>query len=1502
MQEQSLFIEALEKADPAERAAFLERACAGDLALRQRIERLLACHQEGSGFLEAPATPLLPHQPAAAADLWEPAATAAPAPFLEPVHEGPGTVIGPYKLLEQIGEGGFGVVYMAEQHQPMRRKVALKILKPGMESAQVIARFEAERQALALMDHPNIAHVLDAGATATGRPYVVMELVKGVPITDFCDQASLASRERLELFVHVCQAVQHAHQKGIIHRDLKPSNVLVTLHDGTPVVKVIDFGIAKALGQQLTDKTLYTGFAQLLGTPLYMSPEQAALSGLDVDTRSDIYSLGVLLYELLTGTTPFDKERLRAAGYEEMRRIIREEEPPRPSTRLSTLGQAATLLAGQRRSDPKRLSQLCRGELDWIVMKALEKDRGRRYETAAAFAADVQRYLKDEPVQACPPSAGYRLRKILRRHKGPVLAAALVLLALVTGVAVSTWQAVRAMQAEGDAVAGWADAEEQRGAADANLQKALAAERAKTEKLWQAKLAQAQAGRWSGRAGRVFDSLQALAEAAQIARSVNAPEEYMVKLRNEAIACMVLPDLRHRPEFDKYGYDIFSTDGTRGALDRLLERCASSDDQGTITIRRVGDDREIARLEGPGTRPSYMDFSPDGQLLAAVYPSDPENKGGQLLIWHVGRREITMRLAARRADLRPVWSPDGRRFTVYHASSPAMIALYDVDSRTQIQGFPNRRPDLAFDPSGKQLAVARDDTVVQIRDIETGRLLDQFAFPVPIARLTWGADGRFLAARCIDGRTGPSERRYIYVWDVPARRLHTILKGHTDLVVDVALSHAGDLLASTSFDGTIRLWNPWTGKELLSSEEVIWGHRIEFSPDDRFLTVAGMGRRWWEVKTGRALRTLYHEAEGAWFGSVSFSANGRWLASADPGGFRLWDLATLRPVALLATGGNGPVRFERNATSLLTAFSAGLFRWPFSFDQGEKQQILRVGPPERLDLTEGRARSWDERDLAAAQQGRALSPDGRWAATGSRGGGAKLLDARSGKLIRRLTTDDASVCFSPDGKWLVTGSEKEFVLWEVGSWRTRVKIARARGYGPGIMAFSPDGMLLAVANARWDVQLIDPATGRQVATLPNPDYSSIENLAFSSDGSQLGVVTGASGRRTVWGGELRLLDLRGIRRQLAQMGLDWELPTYRAAPPWQEGGARPVKVQVDLGGQFIDREMYSLVLAFFPFHAEAYYQRGLAYLQRGQLEAAQGDFDRTVLLKPDHAGAHYQRGMCNASRKEFQAASADFSRAIALDPKHAAAYAGRAYTHLELEQYAEAVADFSKAEALGQWDKAAFDLGEAVAGPNPGKATIAYWLALARLGAGDLVAYRSACAEMARRFGPTEDPDAAFWLAWAGAIGPDALADHALLVRWAEEALAPAAKSFDNLNTLGAALYRAGRFKEALQRLEEAHAAYNPGARLRQPIVYNWLFQAMAQHALGHGKEAGEWLQKAVGWMDEVAQDKGSVPMPWNRRLTLRLLRREAETLLQRPATEPRAPAQLPEGPPVTKR
>jgi eukaryotic-like serine/threonine-protein kinase len=450
----TIFSGAIEIASGEERAAFVARACGTDEELRRRVERLVDAHFQAGSFLESP-----------------PASHTSSMASSSPT-ELSGALIGPYKLLQVIGEGGMGTVYMAEQTEPVRRTVALKLIKPGMDSRQVLARFGAERQALALMDHPNIAKVLDAGAADSGRPYFVMELVKGIPITTYCDQRKLTLRERLELAIPVCQAVQHAHQKGIIHRDIKPSNVLIALYDGKPVPKVIDFGVAKATGPRLTDQTLYTEFGAIVGTLEYMSPEQAELNQLDIDTRSDIYSLGVLLYELLTGSTPLERRRLKEVLFLEILRAIREEESPRPSMRLSTT-QELPSIAACRHIEPRKLSGLVRGELDWIVMKALEKDRKRRYETANGLAADLRRYLDDEPVQACPPSARYRFGKFARRRRTALLTAGLVSAALVLGTIVSAWQALVAIRARQGETAHRIFAEQQRQRAEVNFQKAL---------------------------------------------------------------------------------------------------------------------------------------------------------------------------------------------------------------------------------------------------------------------------------------------------------------------------------------------------------------------------------------------------------------------------------------------------------------------------------------------------------------------------------------------------------------------------------------------------------------------------------------------------------------------------------------------------------------------------------------------------------------------------------------------------------------------------------------------------------------------------------------------------------------------------------------------------------------------------------------------------------------------------------------------------------------------
>jgi tetratricopeptide (TPR) repeat protein/serine/threonine protein kinase len=540
MNERDLFMAAVQIEGAAERSAYLDQACAGQPALRQRVGALLVAFDQAGSFLQQPAG-----DPRATSDVPAPGPSGG-----GDQPEGSGTVIGPYKLVEQIGEGGMGTVWMAQQIEPVKRLVAVKLIKAGMDSKQVIARFEAERQALALMDHPSIAKVLDGGTTSAGRPYFVMDLVKGVPITRYCDEHHLTPKQRLELFIPVCQAVQHAHQKGIIHRDLKPSNVLVALYDGRPVPKVIDFGVAKAAGQSLTDKTLVTGFGNIVGTLEYMSPEQAEINQLDIDTRSDIYSLGVLLYELLTGSPPFTKKDLEKAGMLEMLRVIREQEPSKPSTKLST-AEGLPTLAANRGTEPAKLTKLVRGELDWIVMKALEKDRNRRYETANGFAMDVQRYLADEAVLACPPSVGYRLRKFVRRNKAALLTAALMLIAITTVAGTIGWFIN--------------DRQAQQRMTEREVENAVVeANRLQRQAKW------ADALSWVTRAegllahGRGNEDLR---QRVQLLRAdlemVAALEE--IRIRTEDVLQPERKDAAFENAFREYGIDVFALDGAEAA-------------------------------------------------------------------------------------------------------------------------------------------------------------------------------------------------------------------------------------------------------------------------------------------------------------------------------------------------------------------------------------------------------------------------------------------------------------------------------------------------------------------------------------------------------------------------------------------------------------------------------------------------------------------------------------------------------------------------------------------------------------------------------------------------------------------------------------------------------------------------------------------------------------------------------------------------------------------------
>ncbi len=986
---------ALELCEP-ERSAYLGKACAGDVALRQRVKALLNAHEQAGGFLSAP-----------------PARVDFKRTMLMNVlpTEKPGDKIGHYKLLQQIGEGGCGVVYMAEQEEPVRRRVALKVIKLGMDTKEVIARFEAERQALALMDHPNIAKVLDAGATRTGRPYFVMELVRGIKITDYCDENKISTEERLKLFIQVCQAIQHAHQKGIIHRDIKPSNILVTVNDGVPVPKVIDFGIAKATQGRLTDKTLFTAFEQFIGTPAYMSPEQAVMTSLDIDTRSDIYSLGVLLYELLTGKTPFDSNELFQAGFDAMRHIIREKEPPKPSTRLSTMLDAErTVTATHRHTDPPKLIHLVRGDLDWIVMKSLEKDRARRYETANGFAADIQRHLTNEPVVARPPSTGYRTLKFVRRNKVVAVMSTAVTLALLVGLVA--------------ALAGFAQARRERDHAQAARNEAveqkLRADQGAAENHRRLVLQYLANGNRSVDAGNVFGALPWFGRALEVDQADPVQAE-MHRLRIDTIiqqspklvAFCALGKVVKSAEFscDSSRFTTASGDGTarvwnantgepitpplkhagvvsaRFSPDGRWVATASSDGTAQVWNAATGEPRTPPLRHKKGLR--SVTFSPDGRWVLTA----SEDYTAQ--VWDAATGQPSGPPLQDTAILSNAeFSPDGSRiFTVTSRGGIHLWILSPEGLATSSFNFGGDAP--AFSPDGKRLATIVTKNLLTVFDVMTGKQVFTAKGGGGLRRAVFSPDGKRIVT------LGENSQ----VWDADTGAPITAVLQASVVALDGGFSPDGRTVMTAGADYAVRFWDPLTGLKvatpLTHSDRV---RTASFSPDGRrVLTGCDNGTvRVWDL-AGTELASLPVRHSDL-VHRIAFHPDSRRVLTVDvAGGAVFWDLETGRKIESVLTNLAGVSSAE---------FSADGQRVAVAYIRGEAQVFdLISGAPTTPPLVHQGPVNYAT-----------FSPDGSRLATASQDGSARIWDLRSGSLISRMEHSQpvSYVTFTPDGKSVVT--------------------------------------------------------------------------------------------------------------------------------------------------------------------------------------------------------------------------------------------------------------------------------------------------------------------------------------------------------------------------------------------------------------------------------------------------------------------------------------------------
>jgi WD40 repeat protein/serine/threonine protein kinase/Flp pilus assembly protein TadD len=1489
MSEQSLFIAALER-DPSERGAFLESACAGNANLRGRVEKLLLAHEHAAKFMEAPAAP---H-----ADTID-----------EPVTELPGTMIGPYKLLQQIGEGGMGTVYMAEQTHPVQRKVALKVIKPGMDSRQVLARFEAERQALALMDHPNIAKVHDGGTTDTGRPYFVMELVKGVPITKYCDDHHLTPRDRLELFVPVCQAVQHAHQKGIIHRDLKPSNVMVCLYDGKPVPKVIDFGVAKATGPKLTERTMYTEFGQVVGTLEYMSPEQAELNQLDIDTRSDIYSLGVLLYELLTGTTPLNRKQMKEKAIFDLLRMIREEEPPKPSTRLSTTEELPSI-AAKRGLEPKKLSGLVRGELDWIVMKCLEKDRNRRYETANGLAGDIERYLHDEAVQACPPSVGYRLRKFVRRNKVALaMASALVgaLVVAVVGLSVSNLLVARERDQKTQALT---DKEQALANESAALTKAREQETRANERAEEAKKQQTIAKEQEVLARRRFyasqiNLAQQAWEAEQPARTLELLESQRPKIDQEDLrgfdwyylwrlchrnlqrtltgpngeavwALAITPDGKTVVSGYADGsvrvWDV-ATEKERAVLtghNSLIWRLAISPNgkmvasgsmDTTVKLWDLATSELLATLKGRSQMARSVAFSPDGKTLAVG------TEDCALELWDVRARKRRLTLAAHGAPtVALAYSPDGKMVATGAgwdtSRGPGGVKVWDVT--LEAPGIVFQAPHgvfVTFSPDSKLLATCWHG--VKVWSVPSGVLKATSEPPgSPLESVAFSPDGHTLALGCSD--------RTVKLWDFASGTIRTI-GVHLGAVNAAAFFPQGDLLASGSYDGTLKLWHTSPAQDAASFVHKSAIRSLTFTPDSKLLLVGSdHPTTVLNAATGKETTTLPA------CGVVAASADANLLAAWAPDDKRaIWDVAAARARAVLPVGPKlTGAAFSRDGKTLVT----------WIWDSEVPEDAVRLW---ELATSTSRVRLRLTENIACA----AFSPDGRTLATGQKYGAVTQWDATTGQQRMTLqqyespTRRATAVAFSVGGKMLAAGNNQGMLrLWNAETGQLKVSF---KGHTDAIVsvAFSPDDKTLLSGSTDRTARLWDVVTGQELLALNGHKFP-VHLVAFAPDGKRL--ATANNDEVKLW--------LAATQTEAAafRVELDPDDPdSPRASNNWGDRLQeihRPEEAEnaypkamprlEKLAAAFPDTPDYRLELAYClvasrlitdATPAAAQSQRRFAEIWRtvpvdrrfrladrlldygktlrraGHFQEALSVMSKAIEVNPEHDMAYHHRGHTYEELKEWDRALADFAKAIQICPTDSRHYLCRARSFENLGRLYTNIRQPKEAEKAF---RQAIALAEQLDSDFPNQGYVGWMANEYRLLAMLLSANgRPEEADKAYRKLLELAPQSAADhnnLAWLLATCPDAkFRDPKRAVELAKKAVELAPKEGNHLNTLGAANYRAGDWKAAIAALEKSMERRKGGDS------FDWFFLAMSHWKLGQKNQAREWYDKAVLWMEK---------------------------------------------------